>query len=147
MKKSNVYYIPYKFRKLENLHILFWLVKDVCWAMNLKVPGLIMIVPTLSVAILITHHTRKIKSELIHNLAIDFWITANCTWMIGEFFGWDVNLVGSWGLRQFAIIPFAIGLLLLAYYYLIYMHKENFKEQVHQQTEQLIEEEAAKASN
>jgi hypothetical protein len=147
MKKSNVYYIPYKFRKLENLHILFWLFKDVCWAMNLKIPGLIMIIPTLSVAILITHHTRKIKSELFHNLAIDFWITANCTWMIGEFFGLDTNLFGEWGLRQLAIIPFVIGLLILAYYYLIYMHKENFEEHVHQQTEQLIEEEAAKASN
>jgi hypothetical protein len=147
MKKSNVYYIPYKFRKLENLHILFWLFKDVCWAMNLKIPGLIMIVPTLSVAVLITHHTRKIKSELFHNLAIDFWITANCTWMIGEFFGLDTNLIGEWGLRQLAIIPFVIGLLILAYYYLIYMHKENFEEHVHQQTEQLIKEEAAKASN
>ena len=67
--------------------------------------------------------------------------------MVGEFFGWDVNLIGEWGLRQFAIIPFAIGLLILAYYYLIYIHKENFEEQVHQQTEQLLEEEAAKASN
>ena len=105
-----------------------------------------MIVPTLSVAVLITHHTRKIRSELFHNLAIDFWITANCTWMIGEFLGLEANIIGSWGLRQFAIIPFVIGLLILAYYYLIYMHKENFKEQVHQQTVQLIEEEATKAS-
>ncbi len=67
--------------------------------------------------------------------------------MIGEFFGWDENLIGTWGLRQFAIVPFGIGLLILAYYYLIYIRKENFEEQVHQQTEELLEEEAAKASN
>lgn len=147
MKKASVYYIPYKFRKVENLHILLWLIKDACWALNFKIPALIMIIPTLLVAVVITFQTRKITSELLHNLAIDFWITANCTWMVGEFYGWDENLIGTWGLRQFAIIPFGIGLLILAYYYLIYMHKKNFEEQVHQQTEQLIEEEAAKASN
>jgi hypothetical protein len=146
MKNSNVYYIPYKFRRVENLHILLWLIKDGCWALNFKIPALIMIVPTLLVAILITYQTRKITSEFLHNLAIDFWITANCTWMIGEFYGWDENLIGTWGLRQFSIFPFSIGLLILGYYYLIYMHKENFEEQVLQQTEQLIEEEAAKAT-
>lgn len=146
MKKASVHYIPYKFRKVENLHILLWLIKDACWALNFKIPALIMIIPTLLVAVLITFQTRKITSELLHNLAIDFWIIANCTWMVGEFYGWDVNLIGTWGLRQFAIIPFGIGLLILAYYYLIYMHKENFEERVHQQTEQLIEEQATKAS-
>lgn len=105
-----------------------------------------MIVPTLLVAILITYQTRKITSEFLHNLAIDFWITANCTWMVGEFYGWDENLVGSWGLRQFSIFPFSIGLLILGYYYLVYMHKENFEDKVHQQTEKVIEEEAAKAA-
>jgi len=106
-----------------------------------------MIVPTLLVAILITYQTRKITSEFLHNLAIDFWITANCTWMVGEFYGWDENLIGTWGLRQFSIFPFSIGLLILGYYYLVYMHKEDFAEKVHQQTERVIEEEEAKASN
>ena len=105
-----------------------------------------MIVPTLLVAILITYQTRKITSEFLHNLAIDFWISANCTWMVGEFYGWDENLIGTWGLRQFSIFPFSIGLLILGYYYLVYMHKENFEEQVRQQTEKVIEEEAAKAA-
>jgi hypothetical protein len=123
-----------------------WLIKDGCWALNFKIPALIMIVPTLLVAILITYQTRKITSEFLHNLAIDFWITANCTWMVGEFYGWDENLIGSWGLRQFSIFPFSIGLLILGYYYLVYMHKEDFEDQVHQQTEKVIEEEAAKAA-
>jgi len=115
--------------------------------LNLKLPALIMIIPTLLVAILITWHTRKITGELLHNLAIDFWITANCTWMIGEFFGWDVNLIGSYGLRQFSVLPFGIGLSILGYYYLVYMHKPGLEEQVQQQTKKVIEEMEAKGHN
>ncbi len=100
---------------------------DACWALNLKIPALIMIIPTMLVAMLITYQTRKITGELLHNLAINFWITANCTWMIGEFFGWDANLIGPYGLREFSVLPFGIGLLILGYYYLVYMHKPGLK--------------------
>jgi hypothetical protein len=147
VKESKIYYIPFKFRRIENLHILLWLVKDACWAINLKIPALIMIIPTLWVAIVITYQTRKITSEFLHNLAIDFWITANCTWMIGEFTGWDANLVGPYGLREFSLIPFGIGLFILGYYYLIYARKNDFEDQVHQQTEALMQQESAKSGN
>ena len=147
MKESKIYYIPFKFRRIENLHILLWLVKDACWAINLKIPALIMIIPTLWVAIVITYQTRKITSEFLHNLAIDFWITANCTWMVGEFTGWDANLVGTYGLREFSLIPFGIGLFILGYYYLIYARKNDFEDQVHQQTEALMKQESAKSGN
>lgn len=112
------YSIPLRFRKTENLHILLWLLKDTCWALNLKIPGLIMIVPTLTVAIVITWQTRHMKAELYHNLAVDFWITANCLWMTGEFFHWDEDLWHGYGLRQLALVPFALGLGVLAFYYL-----------------------------
>jgi hypothetical protein len=147
VKESKIYYIPFKFRRIENLHILLWLVKDACWAINLKIPALIMIIPTLWVAIVITYQTRKITSEFLHNLAIDFWITANCTWMVGEFTGWDANLVGTYGLREFSLIPFGIGLFILGYYYLIYARKNDFEDQVHQQTEALMKQESAKSGN
>jgi hypothetical protein len=147
MKEQKVYHIPYKYRKVENLHILLWLIKDICWAVNLKYPALIMIIPTLTVAVLITYQTRKITSELIHNLAIDFWITANCTWMVGEFFHWDENLIGAYGLRQFSIIPFGIGLLILAYYYLYFMHRPDFTEKTERQTESLIRQQEQKLGN
>ena len=147
MKESKIYYIPYKFRRIENLHILLWLVKDACWAINLKIPALIMIIPTLWVAIVITYQTRKITSEFLHNLAIDFWITANCTWMIGEFTGWDANLVGRFGLREFSLIPFGIGLFILGYYYLIYIRRKDFEDQILQQTEALMQQESAKSDN
>ena len=123
---NKVYSIPAHFRRTENMHILLWLLKDVCWATNLRIPGLIMIVPTLTVAILITWQTRHMKSELFHNLAVDFWISANCLWMIGEFFHLDENIWNGYGLRQAAIIPFVLGLSVLAYYYLVlYRKKEN----------------------
>ena len=147
MSKPPLYHITYKFRKVENLHILLWLIKDACWALNLKLPALIMIIPTMLVAILITWHTRKITGELLHNLAINFWITANCTWMIGEFFGWDVNLIGTYGLRQFSVLPFGIGLSILGYYYLVYIHKPGLDEQVQQQTKKVIQEMEAKGHN
>ena len=97
-----------------------------------------MIIPTLAVALLITYQTRKISSEFLHNLSMDFWITANCTWMVGEFFGWDANLVGPYGLREFSIIPFAGGLITLAYYYLFVANKKDFREKMIQQTQDLI---------
>jgi predicted membrane-bound dolichyl-phosphate-mannose-protein mannosyltransferase len=142
-KKSAVYYIPYKFRRIENLHILLWLIKDACWALNLKIPAMVMIVPTLMVAMIITYQTRKITSEFLHNLSIIFWIVANCTWMVGEFYGWDANLVGPYGLREFALVPFGIGLLILAYYYLLLVNRKDFEEQVLQQTERVIQEQEA----
>lgn len=137
-KKPSIYYIPYKYRRIENLHILLWLLKDTCWALNLEYPAMFMIIPTLAVALLITYQTRKITSEFCHNLAIDFWITANCTWMVGEFYGWDANLIGPYGLREFSLIPFTLGLITLGYYYLFLARKKDFQEKVSRQTEELI---------
>ena len=132
-----VYSIPSRFRRIENLHILLWLVKDSCWALNFKVAGMIMIVPTLAVAIYITWQTRQITSELIHNLAVVFWIIANCTWMTGEFFGWDEQINGGIGLRHVAVIPFAIGLLILFYYYIFLAPSKKFREKMKEKTTNL----------
>jgi hypothetical protein len=141
MQDQKIYSIPHRFRKVENMHILLWLIKDACWAMNLRVPGVIMIIPTLTVALLITWQTRHMTSELMHNLAVDFWITANCMWMVGEFFHWDENLVGTWGLRQFALVPFAIGLLILLVYYVFMAPKKKFQEETIHQAEGMIKSE------
>ncbi len=122
---SEVYSIPLRFRKMENLHIVFWLFKDISWCMIWKTLGLLMIVPTLSVAIYIAWRTREIKSELAHNLAIVFWITANSYWMISEFFGFDdVHIYAQLAGKHIAIIPFAIGILILAHYYLFILPGE-----------------------
>jgi hypothetical protein len=141
MNHEKVYYIPARFRRVENMHILFWLIKDACWALNFKYMALFMIIPTMAVAILITWQTRYIISEFLHNLAVILWITANCTWMIGEFYGLDENLIGPYGLRQFSLIPFILGLLVLFYYYFILSRKEGFKEKMFRRTDEILEKE------
>ncbi len=123
-QQEEIYAIPSRFRKIENLHILFWLLKDLSWAMLWKPLGLLMIVPTIGAALLITWQTRHIKSELLHNLAVDFWILANGYWMITEFFYQDDSL------RFYTIIPFSIGLIIISYYYIIVKPKEKKELQV-----------------
>ena len=109
-----MYSIPLARRKTENLHIVFWLMKDISWCMMWRVLGLVMIVPTLGAAIFITWRARHIKADFAHNLAVVFWITANAWWMIAEFFEFDEAplLLGISG-RHLALVPFVIGALVL----------------------------------
>jgi len=44
---QDVYAIPRKFRFAENMHIVFWLVKDMSWALKLQALGVTMFVTTL----------------------------------------------------------------------------------------------------
>lgn len=110
---EELYQIPARYRKIENLHIVFWLVKDLCWAMLWKPLGLIMIVPTIGAALLITWQTRHIRAELLHNIAVVFWICANAYWMITEFY-WEEDDT----LRYYAAVPFTFGIMVIAYYYI-----------------------------
>jgi hypothetical protein len=125
--KNELYNIPITYRKMENLHIVFWLFKDIAWCMGWRPLGVIMIIPTIIISIIIAWRTRKIVSELCHNIAITVWISANSFWMCSEFFGIDNHIVlGNITVKQLAMIPFVTGVLILAYYYLIYKprHKE-----------------------
>ena len=124
------YIIPARFRRLENLHIVFWLIKDISWCMLWKVLGIAMAVPTISVAIYISWRTRKIKSELAHNLAVTFWIAANSYWMVSEFYGFDEMPIWSgYEGKHLAMFPFLSGVLILMYYYLIQRPKEIKKQE------------------
>ena len=127
MGPSEKYVIPLKYRKMENMHIVFWLFKDVAWCMIWKPLGIIMIVPTLFISIMIAWRTRKFVSELCHNLAITAWITANSYWMVSEFAGFDtMRLFNDYTYKHLALIPFSIGILMLAYYYILWKprHKD-----------------------
>lgn len=129
-KKDSSYVIPLRYRKMENLHIVFWLFKDVAWCMIWRPLGIVMIFPTLIVSIIIAWRTRQLMSELCHNLAITIWITANSYWMISEFTGFDTKpLFGEFTFKHLAMIPFATGILILAFYYLIWKprHPEEFE--------------------
>lgn len=121
------YSIPLRFRKMENLHIVFWLFKDISWCMIWKPLGIAMIFPTLIIAIIISVRTRQLMSEVCHNLAIVFWISANAYWMISEFLEFDTRpLFADYTFKHIAIIPFVLGILMLAYYYIIWrpMHRK-----------------------
>jgi hypothetical protein len=119
MSKETGYTIPLRYRKMENLHIVFWLFKDVAWCMVWKPLGIAMIFPTLIISIIIAWRTRQYMSELAHNLAITVWISANSYWMLSEFFGFDTqHLTGSLTYKHLALIPFGLGILILSFYYL-----------------------------
>lgn len=126
-----MYVIPARYRRLENLHIVFWLFKDISWCMIWQTLGIFMIIPTLSVAIYISIRTRNIKSEYAHNLAVTFWITANSYWMISEFFGFDeVHLLAGFEGKHLAMVPFLIGVFILAWYYILQRPREKKGNQV-----------------
>ena len=124
-QSQGAYAIPASYRKMENLHILFWLVKDLSWCMIWRPLGLLMVLPTLGIALVIAWRTRANTAELAHNLAIVFWITANSYWMTSEFFNFDaVQVMPHVTGKQLALLPFLIGLGILAYYYLVQKPRE-----------------------
>jgi len=101
---------PDAYRWIENGHILIWLLKDTCWAMEYKPLAVAMIVPAIAVAFYILWRSRGMKSEFYHSLAVCFWIIANSVWMLGEFNGIEA--------RPLAASVFGCGLLALAVYYI-----------------------------
>lgn len=118
-QQESTYNIPLRYRRMENLHIVFWLLKDISWCMIWKPLGIAMIFPTLIIAIVIAVRTRQYVSELCHNLAIVVWIGANSYWMISEFLHFDADVIsGDITYKHLAVIPFGIGILILAFYYL-----------------------------
>jgi hypothetical protein len=113
------YRIPLKYRKMENLHIVFWIFKDIGWCLIWKPLGIVMIFPTLIISIIIAYRTRQMMAELCHNLAITLWIMANSYWMSVEFLGLDATTVYQHvTYKHLALIPFLSGVACLAYYYL-----------------------------
>jgi hypothetical protein len=93
---------------LENIHVLLWLIKDACWMLNFKTMGLMMVVPTLTVAFYFVLKSSKDLFQRISSMAVFCWISANAWWMISEFYFEDLKL--------FALLPFTIGFSLMLYY-------------------------------
>lgn len=131
MNNETTYSVPARFRKLENLHIVFWLLKDLSWCLVWRELGIAMIIPTLLIAVFIAWRNRDIKSELAHNTAIAFWISANSLWMISEFFHFDETIFfGIITGKHLALIPFIIGSVILLWYYLVVRPREIKTKQV-----------------
>ena len=122
---NETYSIPLRYRKMENLHIVFWLFKDISWCMIWRPLAILMIIPTLAISIIIAYRTRQYMSEVCHNLAITFWISANSYWMISEFFHFDQLIIWrEFTGKHIALIPFLIGVLILLYYYAVQRPRE-----------------------
>lgn len=115
------YSIPLRYRIMENLHIVFWLFKDLAWCLEWKWLAVIMVMPTLTISLVIAWRTRYMVSELCHNLAVTAWISANSYWMFTEFIGIDEQK-SPWGpiYKHLSVLPFSVGLLILAFYYVWY---------------------------
>ena len=101
----------------ENLHVILWLFKDMCWCMLAKV-GIILIAPTVFVAFYIFYKNRGERDAAFHNMAVCFWIVANSIWMIADL------LKKEAAIKPYSITLFIIGLLILAYYYLTLLYKK-----------------------
>ena len=104
-------------RAYENAHIFLWLIKDTSWCHTWRWLGMLMIIPTLAVQLHLTWKSRKDIHEIYHNIAVACWITANATWMTGEFFFGD-----SW--RDAAKWFFNAGIALMIYYYAVVFRKQ-----------------------
>jgi uncharacterized protein involved in cysteine biosynthesis len=113
------YIVPIRLRKMENLHIVFWLFKDISWCMLWRPLGMAMVIPTVLVAFWLAYRTRGYLPEFCHNLAVICWISANSYWMICEFYEFDTEpLIHSYTYKHLALIPFCLGLIPLIFYYL-----------------------------
>jgi len=119
-KQQKTIHVTPSYRWIENGHIFLWLIKDTCWALVYRPGGVIMIVPTLSVAFYIMWKSRNIRAELFHNIAVCLWIMANSVWMIGEFFEIEA--------RPYAVMIFLTGLALLFVYYIFFFAKDKREE-------------------
>lgn len=97
-------------RKLENFHILLWLLKDISWLLEYKIFGSFMIVPTLGFAIFITIKNRNDIFELLPNISVICWICANSMWMLSELF------LPLEFLESLAVIPFISGIAMILFY-------------------------------
>ncbi len=108
-----------KIRKLENIHIVFWLIKDMCWMLELKLLGALMIIPTLSLCVWIVLKTKQ-TNDIFVNLAVLCWISANSFWMLMEFFNHNIY-------KNYATIPFGFGFLFVGVFFIKNINNENEK--------------------
>jgi hypothetical protein len=104
--------------RFDNMHILFWLIKDMSWCLMSKTIGTLMIAPTIVIALVILVRSREHMTSFVHNLAVLFWISANSMWMVGEMFCQDCT-------KPYAIWLFSAGMGVLLVYY-IFLLKRRF---------------------
>lgn len=59
----------------ENLHVVFWLLKDFAWLMHFRLLGMAMVLPTIALGIWITVRTYKLAKASEEGLCGRTFIT------------------------------------------------------------------------
>lgn len=108
----------FSLEKIEGLHIFVWLIKDFCWCLNFKELGILMIVPTLLISLLFIYKTKNNLSQLITNISITLWVTANSLWMLSEFFEMTQTTIFFLPIKYYFGALFVIGLLNIIVYHI-----------------------------
>lgn len=106
-----------KLKALDTLHIPVWLAKDIAWLLVYKPLGVAMILPAVAIALHLCVKTVFNKFLFYQNLAILFWISANSTWMAGEFFHFAYKVP--------AVLFFTAGILAITWHYILEFKSDN----------------------
>lgn len=106
-------------KQLDNFHIVLWLLKDVFWVKELQLWGVLMIIPTVGVAIVLTIQSIIHKQGLYSNFAILCWMVADSTWMADEFFLLDIQWL--------TLSLFCLGIFAMIYSYVVVSNVFNIK--------------------
>jgi hypothetical protein len=65
----------------DKLHIISWLLKDMFWCLQLAIPAIIMVFPTIG---LMLYMIIKNPEDRLENLTVSSWIMMNILWMLNE---------------------------------------------------------------
>jgi ABC-type iron transport system FetAB permease component len=103
--------------------VVFWLFKDMCWMMEFKTAGALLILPTLAMGFYVLYLSKHKLDSTIVNLATIFWICANSAWMLNDFYS---NLP-----KSVSLLFFIAGILTMFFYVWIAFIKPKFTTQTH----------------
>lgn len=106
-------------KQLDNFHIVLWLIKDIFWVKELQFWGVMMIIPTVGVAIVLTIQSLNQKQGFYSNFAILCWMVADSTWMADEFFVLNIEWL--------TLTLFCLGIFSMLFYYGVICNIFNLK--------------------
>lgn len=113
--------IFFTIRGCENVHIYFWIAKDLGWILNNKIGIFFGLLALLWLGVLLYHAIKNKNNEEKYFLVPTFlWLFANFLWMTGNLlYGTDVYRFPAGCLMM-------IGLVMIVYYFVSLKNKEMF---------------------
>lgn len=87
--------------------------------MNYQTMGLLIAIPTFSMALYLVISTRNLLTLFFPNLSVLFWISANVWWMCGEFFEFEF--------KPACLILFISGVIAITYHFIKVYKRAKFK--------------------